>query len=118
MDSAIECRKEKKDLAVAENKAIIDEETTKILEVNYFKISDDKILLTYFTETTNGISLVYFEVDSETLKRVGTVHQLALVREDKSPKLTGYTVVESSFYPKLVTICKFSNALFAFQSCN
>lgn len=108
LEYAIEMRKEKKDLSMAQFKPVIDTSDAKILNASYFKVSPDRILLTYFVESLENHMkyLIYFKIDAETLRLDGSINRLRLFRDEAQIQLSGYTVVDSSSCPQLVTICK------------
>lgn len=106
LECAIDSRKEKKDPLLPQNKPIVAPETTQISDPNYFKTSNGSILFTYFMRKANDVRLVFFELNSDTLRIEGSVNKLKLMREDRDAKLVGCTVVNSIFCPQLVTICK------------
>lgn len=107
LEYAIETRKEKKDLSLPQFKPVIDPSTVKILSSTYFK-SVNGILLTFFVKSleSHETHLIYYRVDSETLRLEGQINRLKLVRDEKNIKLCGFTVVDSSSCPHLVTICE------------
>lgn len=108
LDYAIEMRKEKKDLTLPQFKPIIDVANMKILNAAYFKTTPDTILLTYFVESLENHTkyLIYFKIDAEALRLDGPVNRLRLFRDEAQIQLCGSTVVDSSSFPQLVTICK------------
>lgn len=109
LEYAIETRKEKKDLSLPQFKPIIDQTMVKILSSTYFKVTNDRILFTYFVKSLDNqeISLIYYKLDNETLRLDGPINRLKLVREEKNIQLCGFTVVDSNSCPNLVTICKY-----------
>lgn len=119
LEYAIEMRKEKKDLSLPQFKPIVDTSNAKILNAAYFKLSPDRILLTYFVESLENHMkyLIYFKIDAETLRLDGPINRLRLFRDEAQIQLSGYTVVDSSSCPQLVTICKrtHSTAFFGLQ---
>lgn len=108
LEYAIEMRKKKKDLTVPQFKPVIDVSNVKILNAAYFKTVPDTILLTYFVESLENHMkhLIYFKIDAETLRLDGPVNRLRLFRDEAQIQLCGFTVVDSSSVPQLVTICK------------
>lgn len=108
LECAIDSRKEKKDPLLLQNKPIVDPEKSQISDATYFKAANESILLTYFTQTRekNDIRLVFFELNSDTLRIESSVTKLKLVRDDRDTRLVGCTVVDSIMCPQLVTICK------------
>lgn len=108
LEYAIEMRKEKKDLSLPQFKPIVDSSNAKILNTAYFKLSPDRILLTYFVESLENHMkyLIYFKIDAETLRLDGPINRLRLFRDEAQIQLSGYTVVDSNSCPQLVTICK------------
>lgn len=109
LECAIDSRKEKKDPLLPQNKAIVDPEKAQISDATYFKAANESILLTYFTKSRekSDIRLVFFELNSDTLRIESSVTKLKLVRDDRDTKLVGCTVVDSILCPQLVTICKY-----------
>lgn len=105
---AIGERKEDRDLSLACNKPLIDASSTSITSIAYFKTSDGKVQLTYFTKVqkTNEVQLVCFKIDDETFQLLEPIHRLKLARKDKIGKLCGFTVVDGLTCPNLITICK------------
>lgn len=108
LESAIETRKLKKDLLDPRDKPIIDPETTAILHPTYFKCANNKLLLTYFTRSADAseVQLICFMIDDETLQIDGVANKLKLFREQSGIKLAGFTVINSTVVPQLVTICE------------
>lgn len=108
LEYAIETRKEKRNLSLPHFKPIIDSSTFDILSSSYFKRSNDSILLAYFVKSreTEHTDLIYYELDSRTLRLNGPINSLHLLRDEKDVRLCGFTVVDSNAYPNLVTICK------------
>lgn len=108
LEYAIETRKEKKDLSLPQFRPIIDSSIFDILSSTYFKAANDSILLTYFIKSreTQETDLIYYKLDNETLRLDGPINRLKLLREEKNINLCGFTVVDSSTCPNLVTICK------------
>lgn len=108
LEYAIETRKEKKDLSLPQFKPIIDPSTVDILSSRYCKGANDTILFTYVAQSreTKETSLIYYKLDNETLRIDGPINCLKLLRDEKNIKLCGFTVVDSSSCPNLVTICK------------
>lgn len=111
LEYAIEMRKEKKDLSLPQFRPMIDTSNAKILNAAYFKPTPDTILLTYFVESSENHmkQLIYFKIDTETLRLDGLVNRLRLFRDEPQIQLCGFTVVDSSSCPQLVTICKYKN---------
>lgn len=109
LECAIDSRKEKKDPLLLPNKPVVNSEMTKISDPTYFKTANDSILFFYFAESlkTNDVRLVFFELNSDTLRIDSLVTKLKLMREDRDTKLVGSTVVDSLVGPQLVTLCKF-----------
>lgn len=116
LEYAIETRKEKKDLSLLQFKPIIDPTTVDILSSTFFKGSNDSILFTFFVKSrdTRETNLIYYKIDNETLRIDGPVNRLKLLRDEKNIRLCGFTVVDSSSVPNLVTICKWS-ILYSFK---
>lgn len=108
LEYAIEMRKEKKDLTLPQFKPVIDTSNAKILTAARFKLAADRILLTYFVESLENQMkfLIYFTIDGETLQLDGPINRLRLFRDEAQIQLSGFTVVDSSSCPQLVTICK------------
>lgn len=106
LECAIDTRKEKKDPLLLQNKPIVDPVTTEIFDPTFFKTTNETILFTYLTRKSNDVRLVFFELNSDTLRIDSPVTKLKLVREDRDTKLVGCTVVDSILCPQLVTICK------------
>lgn len=108
LEYAIEMRKEKKDLTLPQFKPVIDTSNAKILTAAHFKLAADRILLTYFVESLENQMkfLIYFTIDGETLQLDGPINRLRLFRDEAQIQLSGFTVVDSSSCPQLVTICK------------
>lgn len=108
LEYAIDGRKEEKDITLAYNKPTIDNSSMSITHVAYFKTSNDKILLTYFTRShkSQEIQLVCFKIDGESFQLREPVHRLKLARKDRNSKLCGFTVVDGITCPHLVSICK------------
>lgn len=108
LEYAIEMRKEKKDLSVPQFKPVIDTSNAKILNAAHFKLSAERILLTYFVESLENQMkyLIYFTIDAETLRLDGPINRLRLFRDEAQIQLCGFTVVDSNSCPQLVTICK------------
>lgn len=109
LEYAIETRKEKKDLSLPQFKPIVDQSIFDIVSSTYFKGAADTIVMTYFVKSreTQKIDLIYYKVDKETLRIDGSINRLKLLRDEKNIKLCGFTVVDSSTCPNLVTICKY-----------
>lgn len=108
LEYAIETRKEKKDLSLPQFKPIIEPSAVKILSSTYFKVANDGILFTFFVKSLDNQAkhLIYYKLDSETLRLDGPINRLKLLRDEKNITLCGFTVVDSSSCPNLVTICK------------
>lgn len=108
LEYAIETRKERKDLSLPPFKAIVDQSSFELLKPFYIRSMDGNILLTYFikSRTDDEMHLIYFKLDSDSLRLDGNVGKVKLIREEKGMKLCGFTVVDSATYPQLVTICK------------
>lgn len=108
LEYAIEMRKEKKDLSLPQFRPVIDTSNARILKAAYFKTTVDTILLTYFVESLENHMkyLIYFKIDAETLRLDGPVNRLRLFRDEAQIDLSGFTVVDSTSCPQLVTICK------------
>lgn len=109
LEYAIETRKEKKDLSLPQFRPIIDASSVEILSSIYFKGPNDTVLLTYFVRSRENreTNLIYYKLDSETLRLDGPINRLKLVRDEKNIQLCGFTVVDSYTCPHLVTICKY-----------
>lgn len=108
LEYAIETRKEKKDLSLPQFKPIIDPSTVDILSSTFFKAANDTILFTFFVRSreTRETDLIYYKLDNETLRIEGPINRLKLLRDEKNIRLCGFTVVDSSTCPNLVSICK------------
>lgn len=108
LEYAIETRKEKKDLSLPQFKPIIDPSSVCILSSTFFKGANDSILLTFFVKSreTRQTDLIYYKLDNETLRIDGPINRLKVLRDEKNIRLCGFTVVDNSSCPNLVTICK------------
>ncbi|XP_031633016.1 uncharacterized protein LOC116346888 [Contarinia nasturtii] len=106
LEYAIETRKEKKDLSLPQFKPIVDQSSVDILSSTYFKGANDTFVLTYFVKSreTQEIDLIYYKLEKETLRVDGPINRLKLLRDEKNIRLCGFTVVDSSNCPNLVTI--------------
>lgn len=108
IEYAIETRKEKKDFSLPQFQPIIEPLNTTILDSTYFIGPNDTILMAYFVKSLDNheTHLIYFNLDNETLRINGPINRLRLVRDEQHIRLCGFTVVDSSSCPNLVTICK------------
>lgn len=108
LEYAIETRKDKKDLSLPQFKPIIDPTFVDILSSTFFKGANNSILFTFFVKSreTRETDLIYYKLDTDTLRIDGPINRLKLLRDEKNIKLCGFTVVDSSSCPSLVTICK------------
>lgn len=107
LEYAIETRKEAKDLSLPQFRPILDS-SFNILSSTYFKGSNDSILLTYFVRSRENkeTHLIYYTLNNESLRLDGPINRLKLLRDETGINLCGFTVVDGSSYPSLVTICK------------
>lgn len=113
-ESALQTRKEDK-LDPQRNKVAVVQKPNvyNISNVTTFEMNDrsEWLLLTYFTQdiVDSTIELHYFPIDRKTLKAQDKVKRIKIGRPEHNVKLLCYTVVQGTYFPSLLTVCKFHN---------
>lgn len=108
LELAIDTRKQTRDdTSICHKPVIADPESIKILKTAYFRTSDGRVFLTYFTRRTgkNDIYLIRLRIEPESLQIMDTVTKIRIARVDPETELKGYAVVNGLLGANLITIC-------------